>query len=55
MPVLALEAGTVYTEVADKSTYEGMTSIMADMVACAVVALLGSRKCHFGLVEPVAD
>ena len=55
MPVSVLEAGTGNTEAADKLAQEGMTSVVAGMVACTVVALLGCRKCHFGLVEPVAD
>ena len=55
MPVSALEAGTVYTEAADRSAQEGMASVAADMAACTVVALLGYRKRHFGLVEPAAN
>ena len=55
VPVSALEAGTVYTEAADRSAQEGMASVAADMAACTVTALLGYRKRHFGLVEPAAD
>jgi len=55
VPVSALEAGTVYTEAADRSAQKGMAYVVADMAACTVVALLGYRKRHFGLVEPAAD
>ena len=53
--VSTLEAGTVYIEAADKSTQEGMISIVADMVACTVVVPPDCIKHHFGLVKPAAD